>query len=46
MRVDRIINLYMVTLLDCVSADVGENVTELACGFIGDGLQVPGEVKF
>ena len=43
---DRIITLYMVTLLDCLSADVGENVTELACGFIGDGVKVPGEERF
>ena len=47
-RMDRTINLYMVRLLDCVSAEgeEGDNVIELACGFIGDGLQVPGEVKF
>ena len=43
---ERIINLYMGTLLDCVSADVGENVTEQACGFTGDGVQVPGEERF
>ena len=47
-RMDRTINLYMVRLLDCVSAEgeVGENVTELACGFTGDGVQVPGEERF
>jgi hypothetical protein len=47
-RIDRITNLYMVTLLERVSAEVevGENVTELVCGFIGDGVQVPGEERF
>ena len=45
---ERIINLYMGTLLDCVSAEgeEGESVTELACGFTGDGVQVSGEERF
>jgi len=49
---DRICNLYMVTLLDCVNAESrarwGGNVTEYACSFIGDGVLVLvlGEEKF
>ena len=49
-RVDRIINLYMVKLLNYVSAESPgkeeENITQLACGFIGDSVQVAGEERF
>jgi hypothetical protein len=29
-----------------MSGEVGENVPECSCGFIGNGVQVPGEEKF
>jgi len=43
---DRISNLYSVSLLDCVGAEYRarkeENIIEYACSCIGDGVQVPG----
>jgi hypothetical protein len=47
---DRISNLYMVNLLDRVSAVSRtmreKNVTEYDCSFIDDGVQGLGEEKF
>ena len=47
---DQMSNLQRVNFFDCVITESrarrGKNVTENACGFVGDGVQVPGVELF